>query len=45
MTEYVFILPDGSKRYEFVDSADDVFTFIEMHEAATAYPYHSSAEL
>ncbi|WP_189341873.1 hypothetical protein [Mesorhizobium sp. M2A.F.Ca.ET.067.02.1.1] len=37
-TEYVFTLPDGSKRYEIVIGRKDIFTFQKMHGALSAKP-------
>lgn len=36
--EYVFTLPDGSKRYEIVYEAKEVFAFMRMHKAVRAVP-------
>lgn len=36
--EYVFTLPDGSKRYEIVYQNSDVFAFMKMHKAVKAEP-------
>lgn len=41
-TEYEFILPDGSKRYEIVCEPRDVFTFQRMHGSTCARPYTSA---
>lgn len=36
--EYVFTLPDGTKRYEIVYAPSDVFAFIKLHGAIRAEP-------
>ena len=38
LTEYTFILPDGSKRYEFVASMKELRAFMKMHGAKSAAP-------
>lgn len=42
VTEYEFTLPDGSKRYEIVEQASDVFGFMRMHKAISAKPVDRS---
>jgi hypothetical protein len=37
-TEYEFMLPDGSKRYEIVYDRSDLHAFIKMHNAVSARP-------
>lgn len=37
-TEYEFVLPDGSRRYEIVFDASDVPAFMSMHGAFRASP-------
>lgn len=37
-TEYEFVLPDGSKRYEIVYEQKEVFIFQKMHGAVSARP-------
>lgn len=36
--EYVFVLPDGSERYEIVFEPSDVWAFQKMHGAIKAMP-------
>ena len=36
--EYVFTLPDGSKRYEIVFERREAFTFAKMHGAKSFAP-------
>jgi hypothetical protein len=38
LTEYTFILPDGSKRYEFAGNLKEVLAFMKMHVAKSAFP-------
>jgi hypothetical protein len=38
LTEYTFILPDGSKRYEFVANMKALRAFMKMHGAKSAAP-------
>jgi hypothetical protein len=46
--EYEFILPDGSKRYEFVDPDNDMSVMqqinlcVRMHGAVSAHPVQPS---
>ena len=37
-TEYVFVLPNGSVRYEIVTELSDIPKFKEMHGAKSAMP-------
>lgn len=37
-TEYVFVLSDGSRRYEIVTSRRDVPAFVKMYHAMLARP-------
>ena len=46
--EYEFILPDGSKRYEFIDLDSDmsimqqINSFLKLHGAVKAHPVQPS---
>ena len=37
-TEYIFILPDGSKRFEMVYESHEVHVFHKMHGAVQSMP-------
>lgn len=47
--EYVFILPDGQKRYEIIDTDSDlskmlqIVMLMKMHGAITALPVKNEA--
>ena len=36
--EYVFVLADGTERYEIVFERSDIYDFAEMHRAVIAMP-------
>lgn len=42
--EYVFVLKDGSERYEMCKSNSDVHSFMKMHDAVKGIPlsHHES---
>ncbi len=40
-TEYVFTLPDGSRRYEIVFEMADFHAFMKLHKAVKGAPLAS----